>query len=67
MTRLVGILEKSQAKSSLAKSIFTKRNTSNETSTPSSSSVCVVMNLAKLVELLTWCSELQDADKVLRK
>ena len=55
MARLVGILVK-------------RDTTSNETST-SSSSVCAVMNLAKSVELRTWCSELPTrgvkADKVL--
>ena len=58
MARLVGILVK-------------RDTTSNETSTSSSSSVYAVMNLAKSVELRTWCSELQlggqDADKVLQK
>ena len=53
--RLVGILVK-------------RDTTSNETSTSSSSSVCVVMNLAKLVELHTWRSELPTrGDKMLTR
>ena len=49
--------------------ILVKRDTtSNETSTSSSSSVCVVMNFAKLVELRTWCSELPTrGDKMLTR
>ena len=48
--------------------ILVKRDmTSNEPST-SSSSVCAVMNLAKLVELRTWCSELPTrGDKLLTR
>ena len=55
MARLVGILVK-------------RDMTSNETSTSSSSSVCVVVNLAKSVELRTWCSELPTrGDKMLTR
>ena len=48
--------------------ILVKRDmTLNEPST-SSSSVCAVMNLAKLVELRTWCSELPTrGDKLLTR
>ncbi len=42
--------------------------TSNETSTSSSSSIFAVMNLAKSVELRTWCSELPTrGDKMLTR
>ena len=54
MARLVGIL--------------VKRDISNETSTLSSSKVYTMMNLAKSVELHTWCSALPTrGDKMLTR